>query len=385
MWDQLLIAIGNEKEVEAIRLIGQMSPGDFVRDYTKLDWNQSPLHSAASCGLADVVEQLLNKKPDLAGVIDHWGKTALHWAARIESEQITGTLLRLKPDLFGIVDNDGKTALSIAAENGFDQLAGIFPPEMVATMLRLEDKNNDHPQIRVYLEGAITTYDYNIGVNAGNTNAYFKKANVLYALNRPEEAIENYEKALELDAAKYIEQMVLNMSANLVNANINGQAAQHIAALNGYDEMTKIMLNKINPQVINGSDKDGKTMLYRAAELGREKATELLVSKMDVGVIGRTLIKAVKEGNKVAAKTLVEKVTPEILFYQEVDCKTAIHWATKHGHKEIEEILLGKMSTADKIERTVQDLTHNVNVADIAEESPSSADLAGDSTCYPNG
>ena len=320
MWNQLLAAIKAKNSAEAIRLIGQMSPGDFVEDYTKFGYHQLPLHFAAYNGLTDVVEQLLklkpdlitmvskdgqtalygaayggseqvidkllelkpdlismvdhnnstalhlaalggneqvvnkllqlkpdligmvdivgytalhyaaqkgseqviNKllelKPDLAGMVDNYGYTALHSAAQYGREQVVNKLLELKPDLAGIIDNEDKTALHIAAQYGKDQIVGIYSLQTLVTVLRLEDKNNDDQQIRQFLDKAIATYDNNIKVNAGNASAYFKKANVLYALNRPEEAIKNYEKALELNEAEYIEQIVINMSANLANA-----------------------------------------------------------------------------------------------------------------------------------------------------------------------
>ena len=80
MWDQLLAAIKAKNSAKAIRLIGQMSPEDFVKDYTKYQ-EESPIHHAASDDLADVVEQLLNKKPDLINTVIFNGCTALHYSS----------------------------------------------------------------------------------------------------------------------------------------------------------------------------------------------------------------------------------------------------------------------------------------------------------------
>ena len=114
MWNQLLTAIEAKNEVEAIRLIGQMSPQDFVKDYTELNWDQSPLHYAASQGLSDIVEQLLNKKPDLIYLADRSSRTPLHFAAERGHELTVNKLLQYKHAMVNIADRYYNTVLHSA-------------------------------------------------------------------------------------------------------------------------------------------------------------------------------------------------------------------------------------------------------------------------------
>src|SRR5258707_843211 len=130
-WQKLKKAMEGNNAGEAEKLIGQMSAQDLTKDYSQLDWDQSPIHWAAYNGHEQVVKLLLDKKISLIAVVAEDKRTALHVAAWNGHTQIASLLLRNKA-VIDASDKDGRTALHWAATSGKEQVADLLMKVEVA-------------------------------------------------------------------------------------------------------------------------------------------------------------------------------------------------------------------------------------------------------------
>ncbi|HJD59182.1 MAG TPA: ankyrin repeat domain-containing protein, partial [Rickettsia endosymbiont of Omalisus fontisbellaquei] len=96
-------------------------------DINEVDWNGSTiLHVAARGKNEQIVEMLLNKKPDLINIVARDGSTVLHYAAIGGNEQLAEMLLSKKPELIDMVDKNSETVLHVAAKGGNEKLAEML-------------------------------------------------------------------------------------------------------------------------------------------------------------------------------------------------------------------------------------------------------------------
>ncbi|CAH2041854.1 unnamed protein product [Thlaspi arvense] len=82
----------------------------------RLGW--SPLHMAASYGHTDFVKELLNRKRELARVLDLADRTALHLASSEGHVEVVKELMQNWPEMCLVRDREGKNPLHVAAVNG---------------------------------------------------------------------------------------------------------------------------------------------------------------------------------------------------------------------------------------------------------------------------
>lgn len=249
MWEQLVKAINNGNEKEALRLIDQMKPEDFHLDQALGDDFLSSrgikaqgctiLHAIAIMGYEAALDKLLSINPNSINVIDHEGRTLLHYAANSHNT-IVDKLLAINPKLAETIDNEGYTALhyaaiipgiermkelfyvgfghltvgdlAIADYNGkFYGILGCFSPKMI----QLHSTLGYYSELQNHLNKCIknlTELIKNYPNSPNNANYQYKLGNMLLGLGRKEEGMKAYEEALKLDYAKYHEKINNNLN-----------------------------------------------------------------------------------------------------------------------------------------------------------------------------
>ncbi|RYE05573.1 MAG: ankyrin repeat domain-containing protein [Rickettsiaceae bacterium] len=246
MWDQLLKAIEDKDEPEALKIIAQMIPEDFDRDYSKLKPLQSPIHLASSLGLIVVVQALINIDSELVHKTDDMGNIPLHYAADIAVAQM---LLDAGSSVSAKNLNDD-TPLHHAAEDGHQEVVEL----LINKHHDLVFEVNNQKQTALHLavcDGCEAVVELLI-------NRYpklvfevdsFGKTSIYWA------CFHGYENVVKLLINKYPELVF--------EADSFGRIAIHYAALNGHEAILNILL--ADGTDINAIDKDGNTPLHLAA------------------------------------------------------------------------------------------------------------------------
>ncbi|KAJ4708969.1 Ankyrin repeat family protein [Melia azedarach] len=81
-------------------------------------YSETPLHIASMLGHVDFVQEILNRKPELAGELDSRKSSPLHLATAKGYLDIVRKLVRINPEMCFARDRDGKNPLHIAAIKG---------------------------------------------------------------------------------------------------------------------------------------------------------------------------------------------------------------------------------------------------------------------------
>ncbi|KAJ4708970.1 Ankyrin repeat family protein [Melia azedarach] len=81
-------------------------------------YSETPLHIASMLGQVDFVQEILNRKPELAGELDSRRSSPLHLATAKGYLDIVSKLVRINPEMCFARDRDGKNPLHIAAIKG---------------------------------------------------------------------------------------------------------------------------------------------------------------------------------------------------------------------------------------------------------------------------
>ncbi|KAK2644962.1 hypothetical protein Ddye_020157 [Dipteronia dyeriana] len=79
---------------------------------------ETPLHIASMLGHLDFVQELLIRKPELAGELDYRKSSPLHLAAAKGHVDIVKSLITVNPETCFVRDRDGRSPLHIAAIKG---------------------------------------------------------------------------------------------------------------------------------------------------------------------------------------------------------------------------------------------------------------------------
>jgi len=112
---------------------------------------QTPLHSAAEGGHAEVTQLLLEAGAD-AAITTAQGRTALHMAAMAGHSQVVQRLLAAKPEVIGITDVEGMRALDYACERGLRDVVRVLSVEdTLQEQLRRKWRASFEPQCRASL------------------------------------------------------------------------------------------------------------------------------------------------------------------------------------------------------------------------------------------
>lgn len=79
---------------------------------------ETPLHVASMLGHREFVQEILNRKPELAGELDSRKSSPLHLAAAKGYLDIVKMLVSINPEMCLVGDRDGRNPLHIAAIKG---------------------------------------------------------------------------------------------------------------------------------------------------------------------------------------------------------------------------------------------------------------------------
>ena len=84
--------------------------------------SETPLHIASMLGHENFVQEILSRKPELAGELDSRRSSALHLASAKGYLVIVKKLVSVNPETCYVRDRDGKNPLHVAAIKGHDKV-----------------------------------------------------------------------------------------------------------------------------------------------------------------------------------------------------------------------------------------------------------------------
>ena len=119
----------------------------------------------------------------------------------------------------------------------------------------------------------------------------------------------------------------------------------HEAAELGYLEKVRAYLEK-DPNQINATDSNGRTVLDRATRSGKKELVEFLLEKgapediFAAAIVGHT--------DQVAAFL---KQDPRLISARDGNGRTALHWAALYGQKKVVELLLARKADVNSLDQ----------------------------------
>ncbi|KAF5650598.1 ankyrin repeat domain protein [Fusarium sp. NRRL 52700] len=289
----------------------------------------TPLLLAAAAGHQTVVHVLLAYQAD-PDTTDKDGRTPLSWAARNGHETVVRILLQ-RTSYIG-PENDGNTPLSWASRNGHSPVVRLLldygsDPNLVDnngwTSLGWATKNGQLATVELLLQKGANVEKKN---KAGRTPLNLAARSGNEALIR----------------------LLLRSGADAKAADKAGLTALYWAARNRHKTVVQLLLEHGLDGVIDSMDKDGCTALIWAAKNNDEETVRLLLlHKACVDIDGSTALvwAAMNKDEGTLRLLLLHKACVDIID-KDVDVKddegyTALSWATRHGYKDIAQLLLG--------------------------------------------
>ncbi|XP_023221037.1 inversin-like isoform X1 [Centruroides sculpturatus] len=218
----------------------------------------TPLHWAASLGLADKVSLLLDRRADFHST-DINGATPLHYASQGNYADTVAVFLS-RNYITDKRDSEGRNALMWAAARGADDV--IRTIYTFGVDLSLKDENGASALHAAASQGNITTID------------------MLLDLGAPLEACDKNDMTPFLYAcirgkAKSV-RLLIEKGASLMSMDMDGRTSLHWAALGGHAYVCQILLqNGCDP---NCQDFYGRTPLYCASHEGHINCTSVLLA-----------------------------------------------------------------------------------------------------------
>jgi len=122
----------------------------------------------------------------------------------------------------------------------------------------------------------------------------------------------------------------------------HGKHLIHIAAKNGHFRIIDLLLKK-KPALLNQVDKEGKTPLHWATELGHEWVFDTLVkagADLDLLLNGKHLIHIAAENGHLRIIKILLKTSPSLLNLCDKSGQTPLIWAASRDHTDIVEYLI---------------------------------------------
>ncbi|KAK0570947.1 hypothetical protein LWI29_008856 [Acer saccharum] len=106
-------------EGSVISLLNLLQEDPLVLDRFMVGcYAETPLHIASMLGHLDFVQEILNRKPELAGELDSWKLSPLHLATAKGYLEIVKKLVSVNPEMCFARDRDGRNPLHIATIKG---------------------------------------------------------------------------------------------------------------------------------------------------------------------------------------------------------------------------------------------------------------------------
>ncbi|KAK0596588.1 hypothetical protein LWI29_017093 [Acer saccharum] len=102
---------------------------------------ETPLHIASMLGHLDFVQEILNRKPEMAGELDARKSSPLHLATAKGHLEIVKKLVLVNPEMCSALDRDGRNPLHIATIKGhFSVLRELVNVKPLAARMVIDDR-----------------------------------------------------------------------------------------------------------------------------------------------------------------------------------------------------------------------------------------------------
>lgn len=303
---------------------------------------QTPLHLAAESGQLKVCEILLDLGSDL-NAIDNQGQTPLHLAARKNSAEVLRLFLSSKPELIGLANKNGFTCAHIAALNGStDTIKELlkFNREAViknrikktnSTTLHLASENGNAEITKLLLNsGAKANDENNLGETALHLAAKSGHVKVLHTIRSSDwrfcsktNGLTGLHIASNCGQTEFVAEMLrckvsggIRSEKSTIDLKSDyGLTPLHLACRNGHEGVVRMLLNSAGVQVDSVSEINKTIPVHLAAQGGHLLVAGLLISRST-----DSLTKADSQG------------------------RTALHFASSHGHRDMVGLLIGQGS-----------------------------------------
>jgi serine/threonine-protein phosphatase 6 regulatory ankyrin repeat subunit B len=263
------------------------------------------LMAAASGGHLGMVKMLLQHMGGQGlNEADHTGRTALHYAAAEGHEELVAYLL--------------------------SQGAHAYITEFVGLTLFMEAAAGGHV-------GVVKTLLQHMGGQGLNQTDFGGRTALYHAADRGHEETVAF---------------LLSQGANVDSTDHIGMTPFMAAAWSGHVGVVKMLLQHMGGQGLNQADREGRTALYCASELGHEETATLLLSqgaRVDAtDEDGMTsLITAAKNGHVGVVKMLLHHLGAQGLDERDSKGRTALYYAAERGHGEIVAFLMSQGAQVD--------------------------------------
>ena len=231
------------------------------------DDQKTPLHLAVEKGNIDIVDKLLNMRPD-HNAVDSSGNTVLHLAAAGGYLDCCESILKHNADKINARNNDENTPLHLAIKNGNSNIIACL--QQYQTGCNLQNSLGDTP--------------LHLAVNDGHLDCFTK---LLADTNLKIELTNNTHLtplhcAAKTGNAEIIAQL-LHRGANCNAKDTSGDTPLHLAVTKGFLNCCEKLLARTDLK-INEKNKTNETPLHKAAEVGRRNVCELILQYPGVNI-----------------------------------------------------------------------------------------------------
>ncbi|KAK1240317.1 hypothetical protein MKX08_007759, partial [Trichoderma sp. CBMAI-0020] len=289
-------------------------------NYLSFDASESPLKTAASLGLTQVVEKMLSY---------------IEWPISEEKQTLIQESMMLAIEyghskialrLYEMQSSSEAPELHKAASGGFNELLrGFLAFDFMRASINSYDAVGYTPLHYAAQHGHTDTVNLLLenGASANLVSNDGAKMSALHLAVR----------VANLDIAKAL----IERGADATARDSSSYNAVALSAEGGFDELIRFFLtDRINIRIVQDSVQDGNTPLHLAAMYGHTSMCEFLIQQ-------QADVKAVNFNHETplhlaSAKTLLEKTTATDPVDSEGN--TAFHLASKHGHTELVRVLL---------------------------------------------
>lgn len=332
---------------------------------------QTPLHLAAESGQLKVCEILLDLGSDL-NAIDNQGQTPLHLAARKNSAEVLRLFLSSKPELIDLANKNGYTCAHIAALNGsVDTIKELlkFNREAVitnrikksnSTALHLASEKGNAEITKLLLNSGAKANDENsLGETALHLAAKSGHVRVLHTIRSSEwkfcsksSGLTGLHIASNCGQTEFVAEMlrcrvpggIRSEKSTIDPKSDYGLTPLHLACRNGHEGVVRMLLNSAGVQVDSVSEINKTIPVHLAAQGGHLLVAGLLISRSSDGLTkadsqGRTALHfASSHGHRDMVGLLIGQGSP--INCQDNQGWTPLHYSAKHGYLEVVKLLI---------------------------------------------
>ena len=328
---------------------------------------ETPLFEAVRNGHADVAQLLLSKRAD-ANVTGPSGWTSLFWAVQRDDMKIVKLLLREGADV-NAKNRAGHTPCDLAVTRGNEEVAELLkttalPVQAAGALPTLHEAARDG-QLDVVTDLLAQGADVNAKDPSGATALHYSAmrgheeiAKVLLAngadVNSTDEANRTALDFATTARQPKIVEMLLAEEGVKIDVR-DGRVLLGQAVDGGYSRLVQLLLDKF-PDLVNGRNRYGETLLHNAARAGNRGLVQLLLEGgSDVNAAdnnGSTALHFVAmQGRKDIAELLIDRGA-DVTVTDGVGA-VPLRYAMQQDNMDIIELLLGQGSEIEETHRAI--------------------------------